>query len=167
MYYKILLFTVWSLSHVWLFMPCGLPHTRLLCPSLSPRVCSNSCPLNQWWHPTISSFVAPFSTCPQSFPASGSFPMSQLFTSGSQSIGASASVLPMSIQGWFPLGLIDWFDLLAVQGALKSLLQHHSSKALILGHSTFFMVQLSHAHMTTGRTIHNFDYMDLCDASAF
>ena len=167
MYYKILLFTVQSLSHVWLFTPCGLLHTRLLCPSLSPGVCSNSCPLNRWWHPTISSFVAPFSTCPQSFPASGSFPMSQLFTSGSQSIGASASVLPMSIQGWFPLGLIDWLDLLAVQRALKSLLQHHSSKALILGHSTFFMVQLSHAHMTTGRTIHNFDYMDLCDASAF
>ena len=62
---------------------------------------------------------------------------------------------------------MDWLDLLAVQGTLKSLLQHHSSKALILGHSTFFMVQLSHAHMTTGRTIHNFGYMDLCDASAF
>ena len=102
--------------------PCRLQHARPPCPSSTPGVHSNSCPLNQWWHPTISSFVAPFSTCPQSFPASGSFPMSQLFTSGSQSIGASASVLPMSIQGWFPLGLIDWFDLLAVQGVLQSLL---------------------------------------------
>ena len=142
MYYKILLFTAQSLSHVWLFTPCGLQHTRLLCPSLSPGVCSNSCPLNRWWHPTISSSVAPFSTCPPSFPASGSFPMSWLFTSGSHSIGTSASVLPMSIQSWFPLGLMDWFDLLAVQGALKSFLQHHSSKALILGRSNLFTVQL-------------------------
>ena len=88
---------------------------------------------------------------PQSFPASGSFPMSHLFTSGGQSIGASAStsVLPMNIQDWFPLGL-TWFDLLAVQGSLKSLLQHHGLKASILGHSAFFMVQLSHLSMTIG-----------------
>ena len=93
--------------------------------------------------------VVPFSSCPQSFPASGSFPMSWLFTSGCQSIGASAStpVLPMNIQGWFPLGLTD---LLAVQGTFKNLLQHHSSKASILGCSTFFMVQLSHPYMTNG-----------------
>ena len=78
-------------------------------PSLSPGVCSNSCPLSQWYHPTISSSVIPFSSCLQSFPASGSFPMSQLITSGGQSIeaSASASVLPMNIQGWFPLGLTD------------------------------------------------------------
>ena len=93
--------------------PHGLKHARLPCPSLSLGVCSNSCPLSWWCHPTISSSIAPFSSCPQSFPASGSFPMSQLFTSGGQSIGASAStsVLPMSIQGWFPLGLtglISW-----------------------------------------------------------
>ena len=84
--------------------PHGLQHARLPCPSLSPRVCSNSCPLSQWCYPTVSSSVIPFS-CLQSYPASGSFPVSQLFPSGSQSIGASASVLPMDIQGWFPLGL--------------------------------------------------------------
>ena len=87
--------------------PHGLQHARFPCPSLSPRVCSNSCPLSRWCHPTISSSVAPFSSCPQSFPASGSFPVSQFFTSSGQSIGASASaaVLPMNIQGRFPLGL--------------------------------------------------------------
>ena len=104
----------------------------------------------------------PLLLCPQSFPASETFPMSQLFTSEDQNIGASASasVLPTSIQGWFHLrspGLIsfrtDWLDLLAVQGTLKSLLQHHSSKASILQHSAFFIVQLSHPYMTTGKTI--------------
>ena len=86
--------------------PHGLQHTRPLCPPLSPRIYSDSCPLNQWCHPTISSSVIPFS-CLQSFPASGSFPMSQFFASGGQGIGASASasVLSMNIQGWFPLGL--------------------------------------------------------------
>ena len=85
-------------------------HTRIPCPSLSPRVCSNPCPLSWWCHPTVSSSVTHFSPCPQSFPASGSFPMSGLFTWGGQSIGtsASASVLPMNIQGWFPLGLTGW-----------------------------------------------------------
>ena len=84
-----------------------LQHARLLCPSPSPGACSNSCPLSQWCHPTISSLVIPFSSRPQSFPASGSFTMSQFFTSGGQSIGASAlaSVLPMNIQDWFPFGL--------------------------------------------------------------
>ena len=87
--------------------PDGLQHARLLCPSLSPRVCSNSCPLSQWCHPTISSSVTPFSSCFQSFSASGSFTLSWFFTPGGQGIGvsASASVLPMNIQGWFPLGL--------------------------------------------------------------
>ena len=84
--------------------PYGLQQARLPCPSSSPRACSNSCPLSQWCHPTISSSVVPFS-CLQSFPASGSFPVSQLFTSGGQSIGDSASVLPMNIQHCFPLGL--------------------------------------------------------------
>jgi len=85
--------------------PHGLQPARLPCPSLSPWVCSNSCPLNQWCHPTISSSVTPFSSCPQFFPASGSFPMNHLFVLGGQNIGASASasVLPMNIQGWFPL----------------------------------------------------------------
>ena len=87
--------------------PHGLQHTRPPCPSPTPWACSNSCPSSRWCHPTISSFVVPFSSCLQSFPASGSFPVSQFFTSGDQSIGASASasVLPMNIQDWFPLGL--------------------------------------------------------------
>ena len=86
-------------------------HVRVPCPSPSPGVCS--CPLSQWWHPTISYSVIPFSSYPQSFPASGSFPMSQLFTSGGQSIGASASasVLPMNIQDLFPLGLTGLISL--------------------------------------------------------
>ena len=91
----------------------GLQHTRLPCPSLSPRVCSNSCQLSRWCHPTISPSAVPFSFCPQSFPASGSFPMSWLFTSSGQSIGvsASASALPMTIQGWFPLWLTGLISL--------------------------------------------------------
>ena len=109
--------------------------------------------MSQWCHPTISSCVIPFS-CPQSFPASGSFQMSQFFTSGGQSIGVSAStsILPMNIQDWSPLGW-TWLDPLAVQGTLKSLLQHHSLKASILWCSSFFIVQLSHLYMTTGKTI--------------
>ena len=134
--------------------PHGLQHTRLICPSLSPGACSNSCPLSQWCHPTISSSVPPFSSCLQSFPASGSFPVNQLFTSGGQSIraSASASVLPMSIQGCFPF-TIDWFYLLGVQGTLKSLLQHHNLKIYIIWCSAFFMIQLSHPSMTTGKHI--------------
>ena len=110
----------------------------------TPGVYSNSCPLSWWCHPTISSSVVPFSSCPQSLPASWSFPLSQLFTWGGQSIGvsASASVLPMNT-----------LDLLEVQGTLKSLLQHHSSKASILQCSAFFTVQLSHPYMATGKTI--------------
>ena len=90
--------------------PHGLQHAGLPCPSPIPRACSNSCPLSLWWNPTISSYVVPFSSCPQSFPASRSFPMSQFFTSGGQSIGvsASASVLPMNIQDGFPLGWTGW-----------------------------------------------------------
>ena len=86
--------------------PRGLEHARLPCPSPTPRACSNSCPLSRWCHPTISSSDVPFSSCLQSFPASGSFPRSQFFASSSQSIGvsASASVLPVNIQDWFPLG---------------------------------------------------------------
>ena len=93
--------------------PYGLQHTKLPCPSLSPRVCSSSCPLSRWYHPTISSFVSPFSSCPQFFPASAFFPVSQLFASGGQSIGASASgsVLLMNIQDWFPLRLTGLISL--------------------------------------------------------
>ena len=132
--------------------PHGLQNARLPCLSPTPGACSYSCPWSQWCHPTIWPSAVPFSSCLQSFPTLGSFLMSQLFTSGGQSIGvlASASVLPMNIQSWFPLGLTD---LLAVQGTPKSLLQHYSSKASILQHSAFFMVQLSHPYMTTGKTI--------------
>ena len=93
--------------------PHGLQHSRLACPSPTPGACSNSCPSSQWIHPTISSSVVPFSSHFQSFPASGSFPMSQFFASGGQSIGvsASASVLPKNIQDWFPLGWNGWISL--------------------------------------------------------
>ena len=95
-------------------LPHGQQYARLLCPPLSLRICSDSCPLSRWCHPTISSSVTLFSSCPQSFPASGSFPMSQLFTSGGQSIGASApSFLSMNIQGGFPLGFIGLISLLS------------------------------------------------------
>ena len=108
--------------------PSGLWHTRLPCLWLYPRVYSHSCQLSWWCHPTISFSVTPFSSCPQSFPASGSFPISWLFESSGWSIGASPSapVLPKNIQGWFPW--IDWLDLLAVHGILKNLLQHHCLK---------------------------------------
>ena len=91
--------------------PHGLQHARPPCPSPTPGVYSNSCPLSWWCHPTVSASVVPFSSCLQSFPASRSFPTSQLLASGGQSVGASASVLPMNIQGWFPLGLIGWISL--------------------------------------------------------
>ena len=120
-------------SSLW---PHGLQHARLLCPSPTPRACSNSCPSSQWCHPTISSSVVPFSSCLQSFTASGSFLRSQFFASGGQSIKASASVLPMNIKDWSPLGLTGLISLLS-KVTLKSLLQHHSSKASILRHSAF------------------------------
>ena len=93
--------------------PCGLQHSRPPCPSPTPRVYSNSCPLSRWCHPAISSSVIPFSSCLQSFPASGSFRMNQFFASGDQSTGvsASASVLPMNIQDWSPLGWTGWISL--------------------------------------------------------
>ena len=93
--------------------PHGLQHTRLPCPSPFPRDCLNSCPLSQWCHPTISTSAVCFSSCLQSCPASGSFLMSWIFASGGQSIGASASVLSMNIQGWFPLGLTGLISLLS------------------------------------------------------
>ena len=113
--------SVQSFSRVWCFVTHGLQHTRLPCPLPTFRACSNSCPLSRWCHPTISSSVIPFSSCCQSCPASWSFPVNQFLASGGQSIGASASasVLPMHIQNWFPLGLTD---LLAVQGTIKHFL---------------------------------------------
>ena len=141
--------------------PHGLQHTRLPCPPPTPRACSNSYPLSQWCHPTIKSPVVPFSSCLQSFPASWSFPMSQLFVSGSQSIGASTSVLPMNIQDWFPLGLTGLISLLSK--GLSSLLQHHSLKASILQYSAFFMDQLTSIHDYWKN--HSFDYTDFFDST--
>ena len=133
--------------------PHGLQHARPPCPSPTPGAYSNSCPLHRWCHPTISFSVIPFFSCLQSFPVSGSFPVSQFFTSGGQSIGVS--VFPMNISLFNEyLGLIsfrvDWLDLLAIQGTFKSLLQDHISKVSVLRHSAFFIVQLSNLCMTTG-----------------
>ena len=93
--------------------PHGLQHARFPCPLPTPKACSYSCPLSCWCHPTISSSVIPFSSCLQSFLASGFFPVSQFFASGGQSIGASAlaSVFPMNIEDWFPLGWTSWISL--------------------------------------------------------
>ena len=129
-------------------------HARLPCPSPTPGAHSDSRPSSQWCHPTISSSVLPFSSCPQSFPASGSFQMSQLFASGGQSIGSfSFNISPSNEHPGLISFRMDWLDLLAVQGTLKSLLQHHSSKASILQRSAFFTVQPSHPYVTTGKTI--------------
>ena len=181
--------------------PLGLQHARPPFPSPTPRAYSNSCPSSQWCHPTISSSVVPFSSCLQSFPASGSFPMSQFFESGGQSIGVSASALalPMNIQDWFLLGWTCWISLLSKglsrvssnttvqnhqfvgnQLSLEKEMANHSSilawkipwtekpgRATVHGvtksrtqpkwlntHTTsFFIVQLSYAYMTTGKTI--------------
>ena len=107
--------------------PPGLQHARLPCPSPTPGIYSNSCPLIQWCHPTISSCVVPFSSCLQSFPASGSFLLSRLFTSGGQNIGvsASASVLPMNSQSWFPLGVTGLISLQWL--SVKNKMQNPSS----------------------------------------
>ena len=125
------------LSHVQLFATPWTAARQASCPSPTPRVYPNSCPLSQWSIPTISSSVIPFSSCLRSFLTSGSFQMSQLFTSGGQNIGVSAStsVLPVNTQDFS----MDWLDLLAVQGTLKNLLQHHSSKASVLQCSPFFI----------------------------
>ena len=142
-----------SLSRVRLLQPHESKHARPPCPLPAPRVHSESRPSSQWCHPAISSSVVPFSSCPQSLPASESFPMSQFFTSGGQSIvaSASASVLPMNTQDWSPLEWTGWLSLQSK--GLKSLLQHHSSKASILWRSVFFTVQLSHPYMTTEKII--------------
>ena len=139
--------------------PHELQHARPSCPSPTPGGHSDSRPSSQWCHPAISFSVVPFSSCPQSLPASESLPMSQLFTWRGQSTGVSAiaSFLPKEFFPKEHRGLIsfrmDWLDLLAVQRTLKSLLQHHSSKASILQCSAFFTVQLSHPYMTTGKII--------------
>ena len=121
--------------------PHGLQHTRLPCPSPTPRACLNLSPLSQWWHPTISFSVFPFSSCLQSFPASGSFPVSHFLASGGQSIGASALVLPTNSQDWF-FFRTDWFGLLTVQGTQESspTIQFKTISSSVL---SLFMVQLS------------------------
>ena len=129
-------------------------HARPPCPSPTPGVHSNS-RLSSWCcHPAISSSVVPFSSCPQSLPASGSFPMSQLFAwRWPKCWSFSFSIIPSKEHPGLMSFRMDWLDLLAVQGTRKSLLQHHSSKASILRRSAFFTVQLSHPYMTTGKTI--------------
>ena len=136
------LVVVQLISHVWLFVT---PWTATCQASLTITN-SQSLLQSQWCHPTISSSVIPFSSCLQFFPASGSFPVSQIFASGGQSIGASASasVFPMNIQGWFPLGLTGLISLQS-KGLSRVLLQHHSSKASIVWHSDFLWSN-SHIH---------------------
>ena len=131
--------------------PYGLQHARPLCTSPTPEVCSNSCPLSWWCHLTSSSSVIPFSSCLQSFSASGSFPMSQFFTSVGQRFGVSASVLPMNIQDWSPLGLTGWISPNQSQGTsiIFSNIKFRSINSSALN---FFIVQLSHPYTTTGKT---------------
>ena len=143
--------------------PYGLQHTRLPCPSPTPGACSNSCPSSRWCHPTVLSSVIPFSSCLRSFPASGSF-LSALRIMWPKYWSFSFSITPSNEYSRLISFRIDWLDLLAVQGTLKSLLQHHSSKASILQCSAFFIVQLSHPYMTTGKN-HSFDYKNLCQQS--
>ena len=138
----------------------GLYHARLPCPSLSPGLCLNSCPLSWWYHPIISSSVIPFSTCPKSFPTLGSFPISQLFASGGQSTGASAPAnsfiptapfIPTNIQDWFPLRLTSLISLLSENSQESS--PAPQVECINCLWSTFFMVQFSLPYMTTGKAI--------------
>ena len=137
--------------------PHGLQNARLLCPSPSPGACSNSYPLSQWCHPTISYSVIPFS-CLQSFPESGYFLMSQFFASGDQSIGASASVPPMNIHGWFPLGLTVW--------SCYTRDSQESSPAPQFERISFLVLNLLYGPTLTSIhdywKNHSFDYRDLC-----
>ena len=138
--------------------PHGLQHARLPCPPLSLRVWSDSCPLSQWCYLTIVFFAALFSFCLKSFPTSGSFPVSQLFASGGQSIGVSASVLPMNIQGWFPLG---WTGLILLsKGLQESALapQFESINSLALSLPYGPALTAVHDYWTN----HSFDCTDLC-----
>ena len=134
--------------------PHELQHARPPCPSPTARVHLNPWPLTWWCHPTISSSVIPFSSCPQSFPASGSFQLSKLFASRWPKYWSfSFNISPFNEHPGLISFRMDWVDLLEVQGTPKSILQHHSSKASILQHPAFFTVQFSHPYMTTGKTI--------------
>ena len=142
--------------------PHELQHSRPPCLSPTPRVYPDSCALSRWCHPTISSFVVAFSSCPQSFPASGSFQMSQFFSSGGQSIGVSAStsVLPMNTQDWSPLGWTGWISLQS-EGLSRVFSNTTVQKHQVFWHSAFFIVQLAHPYLTTGKN-HSFDLTNLC-----
>ena len=133
--------------------PDELQHARPVCPSPTPGVYSNSCPLSRWCHPAISSSVVPFSSCPQSLPASVFANESTLHMRWPEYKSFSFSISPSNEQPGLISFRMDWLDLLAVQGTLKSLLQQHSSKASILLRSAFFTVQISHPYMTTGKII--------------
>ena len=133
--------------------PHGQQHSRLPCPSPTPGVHSNSCPLSWWCHLGISSPIIPFSSCLQSFPASGFSNELLLPIRWTKYWNFSFNISPSSEYSELISFRMDWLDLLAVQGTLKSLLQHHISKAWILQRSAFFIVQLSYPYMTTGKTI--------------
>ena len=145
-------------------------HTRIPCSSLSRGVCSKSCPLSQWCHPTISSFVVTLLVLPSVFPSIRVFSNeSTLHIRWPKFWNLSNSNSPSSEYSGLISFQIDWFDSLVVQRILKNLLQHHHWKVSILWHSAFFMVQLSHLHMATGKN-HSFNYMDFCwqsDISSF
>ena len=134
--------------------PHGLQYARPPCPSPTLGIHPNSCPLSQWCYPTVLSSAIPFFSCPQSFPALGSFQMSQLFALGGQNIGvlASTAVLPMSNQDWFPLGWTGWISLQS-KGLSRVFSNTTVQKRQFFWHSAFFTVQLSHPYMTTGKTI--------------
>ena len=145
-----------SHSVVSLFATPWIPNARPPCASPTHRAYSNSHPLSMWCYPTISSSVVPFSSCLQSFPESGSFQMSQFFASGGQNSSHwsfSFNICPSNEHPGLISFRMNWLDFLAVQGTLKSVLQHHSSKASILQCSAFFIIGLSHPYMTTGKTI--------------
>ena len=133
--------------------PHELQHARPPCPSPAPRVHPNSCASNQWCHPAISSSVVPFSSCPQSLPASVFSNESALCMRWPKYWSFSLNISPSNEHPGLVSFRRDWLDILAVQGTSKSLFHHHSSKASILQHSAFFTVQLSHPYMTTGKSI--------------
>ena len=152
--------------------PHELQHARPPCPSPTPGVHPHTCPLSQWCHPNISSSIVPFSSCPQSFPASGSFQMSQLFTSGGQSIGVSVStsVLTVNTQDWSPLGWAGWISLQS-KGLLRvfsntPVQKHQFFNAQLSSQSNSYIHGFSHIHWEN----HSLDQMDLCwqsNVSAF
>ena len=145
--------SVQSLSRVRLFATPWIAAHQASLSITTPGVHSNSCPSSQWCHLAISSSVIPFSSCPQSLPASEFFPMTQLCMRWPKYWSFSFSIIPSKEYPGLISFRMDWLDLLAIQGTLKSLLQHHISKASILRCSAFFTVQLSHPYMTTGKTI--------------